>query len=510
MADIPQFQQPEVTLPSDFITEQQARALISSALLNQTEKARLKSGHIQSDNFLTTVQGWQIDALGNAEFNDGFFRGTITATAGSIGGWTINAGSLSSGGVTISGANEQILFGAATAPLVGVGIFEGLDSGQYQWRVGDPAGDYILWDGSSLTVNASVSVNELHIPDQVTSNSFHTNTVGTSWWGANVADFNSDNDNAPAYILNDGTARFTSGTIANWTIGANSLSSGNVTIDSSLEQILLGAATAPTTGVGIFLGLDGADYEFRAGDPAGENIHWDGTNLNINGNTLDATILQLAGDTVNSTAAELNSTLGVSGNYSTFNYQLSTIDFSTNGGGTFNQDQLEANLSGPGIGSVNHRLLSGLSSTFSTLRWTESVTVEFSARQAIGPGAGNYNGWGLVEASAVGFGSAFNSADGTDETVVFAINNAGTLDAKVSNGTLVTATTIVGVTLSDFNWYKIVWTSGVDAKFYVNGVLEATISTTMPSASTNNPNIVLGKASNANVTMVRPTINSSI
>ncbi|KKK92685.1 hypothetical protein LCGC14_2700460, partial [marine sediment metagenome] len=49
------------------------------------------------------------------------------------------------------------------------------------------------------------------------------------------------------------------------------------------ERILIGAATAPLTGVGIFLGLDGSDYEFRAGDPAGSFIHWDATNLTISG-----------------------------------------------------------------------------------------------------------------------------------------------------------------------------------------------------------------------------------
>ena len=85
------------------------------------------------------------------------------------------------------------------------------------------------------------------------------------------------------------------------------------------EQMLFGAATAPTTGVGIFLGKDGADYEFRAGDPAGDNIHWDGTNLNINGNTLDATVLQIATVTVSASAAELNTLNGFTGSTANLN-----------------------------------------------------------------------------------------------------------------------------------------------------------------------------------------------
>lgn len=51
----------------------------------------LQSGHIQSMDFLTGVDGWVIRANGDMEVNDGVFRGTITATAGAIGGFTIGA-----------------------------------------------------------------------------------------------------------------------------------------------------------------------------------------------------------------------------------------------------------------------------------------------------------------------------------------------------------------------------------------------------------------------------------
>jgi hypothetical protein len=59
------------------------------------------------------------------------------------------------------------------------------------------------------------------------------------------------------------------------------------------QLILMGLATAPLEGVGIFLGLDPDDeeYEFRAGDPDGDFIHWDGTDLTITG-TLIASVLR--------------------------------------------------------------------------------------------------------------------------------------------------------------------------------------------------------------------------
>src|SRR3990167_1494841 len=68
-----------------------------------------------------------------------------------------------------------------------------------------------------------------------------------------------------------------------WQATQNELRKGNVSINAKNEQILLGSATAPLTGIGIFLGKDSSDYEFRAGNPSGDYIHWDGSALVING-----------------------------------------------------------------------------------------------------------------------------------------------------------------------------------------------------------------------------------
>ena len=71
--------------------------------------------------------------------------------------------------------------------------------------------------------------------------------------------------------------------LAGWAIGSDEMSKGSVKIQATNERILLGDATEPSTGIGIFMGKDGSDYEFRVGDPSGDYIHWDGTNLNITG-----------------------------------------------------------------------------------------------------------------------------------------------------------------------------------------------------------------------------------
>lgn len=167
-------------------------------------------------------------------------------------------GQVKSGNLTIDASSEQILFGSATAPTTGVGIFLGLDGADYEFRAGDPGGEHIHWDGTNLNITGTL-------------------TVGSSvpWSGVTDDDGGKPDDNADVTSSNAQNL--------SWLIASGLISAGNMDLDASNEQIRLGSATDPTTGVGVFLGLDGTDYEFRAGDPAGDNVHWDGSNLSIVG-----------------------------------------------------------------------------------------------------------------------------------------------------------------------------------------------------------------------------------
>lgn len=76
-----------------------------------------------------------------------------------IGGWQGDTQQLSSGKMIFQSKKERILIGDATAPMTGIGVFIGkTDSGKYVFRVGDPNGNYIYWDGSNLTQNSLLSV----------------------------------------------------------------------------------------------------------------------------------------------------------------------------------------------------------------------------------------------------------------------------------------------------------------------------------------------------------------
>jgi len=87
--------------------------------------------------------------------------GTITATAGSIGGWTISANALTSGNVSINSNTERILMGSATAPLTGNGVFLGKDGSVYAFRCGDPLGEYFYYDGTSSAVGVARLTHEV-------------------------------------------------------------------------------------------------------------------------------------------------------------------------------------------------------------------------------------------------------------------------------------------------------------------------------------------------------------
>ncbi len=104
--------------------------------------------------------------------------GNVTATTGQIGGWTIGATAISadSGAAVIDASTPKITLGLASDYLTGAGFFVGKSSGAYKLHIGDPAGNYLKWDGSALTVKGSVTTDSLNPALQ----SFTTNIVFSS------------------------------------------------------------------------------------------------------------------------------------------------------------------------------------------------------------------------------------------------------------------------------------------------------------------------------------------
>jgi hypothetical protein len=94
----------------------------------------------------------------------------------------------------------------------------------------------------------------------------------------------------------------------------------------------------------------------------------------------------------------------------------------------------------------------------------------------------NHVDWGLSATYTTG---GFDYNDAGYKMALFTVSTAGNLYAHTSNGgggADHTETQITGITLTNKNTYRIEYNPGVNALFYVNGVLKATITTTLPTS----------------------------
>ena len=70
----------------------------------------------------------------------------------------------------------------------GVGVWAGLDAGAYKWRVGDPSGDKIEWDGTNLSVVGSVTITDKSVDfaDVFGATKPADNATVGATWGTNL------------------------------------------------------------------------------------------------------------------------------------------------------------------------------------------------------------------------------------------------------------------------------------------------------------------------------------
>ena len=89
--------------------------------------------HIQSAGYVAGSSGWRINGDGSAEFSNVTVRGTVYASSGQFSG--------------------TLLGGSATGYSSGIGFYAGAPSGgSYQFRVGNPSGNRLEWDGSNVNL----------------------------------------------------------------------------------------------------------------------------------------------------------------------------------------------------------------------------------------------------------------------------------------------------------------------------------------------------------------------
>jgi hypothetical protein len=97
------------------LTPEQGAVLGTNCLVNG-----IVDGYIKSRNYVPGADGWKVLADGTAEFGSATIRGNITATTGAIGGWLINSTSIkdiagTTGLSSLVTAGDDIRFWAGSA-----------------------------------------------------------------------------------------------------------------------------------------------------------------------------------------------------------------------------------------------------------------------------------------------------------------------------------------------------------------------------------------------------------
>ena len=125
--------------------------------------------------------------------------------------------------------------------------------------------------GASGTFSGTVIVGSLNIPDTTTADSFHVETDGDTYWGCNAADFLLDNNNATAYVLKTGVAKFQNSVLSG-SVSINDIVAGSEIAIQGWQSTLVFASSDYRT-VGWSTGndetitlLDGTVYTITAGN----------------------------------------------------------------------------------------------------------------------------------------------------------------------------------------------------------------------------------------------------
>lgn len=103
---------------------------------------------------------------------------------------------------------KELTAGKLTAGAIAVGqdiTSTGFSAGSAGWRIqGDGNAEF-----NNGYFRGTVTAGSIHIPDlNTTANSMHVEADGDTWWGCTQNSFTSNNENAVAYILKNGNAKF--------------------------------------------------------------------------------------------------------------------------------------------------------------------------------------------------------------------------------------------------------------------------------------------------------------
>lgn len=176
--------------------------------------------------------------------------GGNTAASSSMAGGSVQQASVASGGamsdITISNSIQSTNWAPKT-----VGFYMNGQTGYAEF--------------SSIFVKGAVAAGSFDIPDVNTINSFHVDPAGNTWWGTTPTLWLLNHDNAVAYVLNTGVAKFQNIAITGGSVVTGVLNKG---VQSWTTDIVFSSASATQINYSsghIFM-QDGTTYTIGAGN----------------------------------------------------------------------------------------------------------------------------------------------------------------------------------------------------------------------------------------------------
>lgn len=388
-----------------------------------------RPGSIESYNYVASTSGWKLTASGDLEANSGTFRGTITASSISIGtnAWHVDTSGNMWWGSSADYAGATIKISSAGSVNFTTGTFSGTLS------------------AASGTLGAVT----------VGTDAFHIDSSGNVWWGSS-----STYAGATIKISSAGSVNFTTGNLGALTVtGALTIGTGG-----SLGS----GQSAYNTGTGFWWEYNGGTPRFSVGDGV-HYLTWDGSSLDIYGQRFRPRFQGFYNDGLSTSVSNVTITRKI----------MNTQTSQATGGSWEMESQVLGYKGTPGAGTV--------------FDWDNDYDFRFRLACVVGRAdSGGLQGasmfYGLL-ANGISFSPALGTTSAITDRHVGFINDKNTkLYASCADGTTQTTSEITGITVTSEHNYRIIF-DGSTAKFYVDDVLKATLSTNLPSGSTNPPDI---------------------
>lgn len=118
---------------------------------------------------------------------------------------------------------------------------------------------------ANIAITGGISGAFIDIPNAASVNSFHADTLGNTWWGTTTALFNADHNNAVAYVLNTGVAKFQNITITGGSVATGTLNKGVMGWTTNIVFTSANATQINWTS-GVIKMQDGTAYNINSGN----------------------------------------------------------------------------------------------------------------------------------------------------------------------------------------------------------------------------------------------------